>query len=63
MNGSHWNRQGRHSGGSCPVKIPLPKLDRNDVELLKQEMKIRREFGEEGVRQFWEEIEKRESGQ
>jgi hypothetical protein len=34
----------------------VPKLDRDGVELLKQEAEIRREFGEDGVRRFWEAV-------
>lgn len=43
-------------------RILLPRLDPDSVELLRQEAVIRREFGEEGVKRFWEEIEKRDNG-
>lgn len=34
-------------------------VNRNDAQLLLQEAIIRREFGEEGVRRFWEEVNSR----
>lgn len=42
------------------TKIMAPKLDRDDLELLRQEAVIRVEFGEDGVRRFWQELERRE---
>lgn len=57
MNG-HWNRAARRSGGDRKAKIPVAPLDADDLRLLAQEAAIRREFGEEGVRRFWELVEK-----
>lgn len=34
-------------------------VNRDHTELLRQEAVIRRDFGEEGVRRFWEEVNKR----
>ena len=34
--------------------IFLPRLTAEEIELLQQEAKIRREFGEEGVKRFWQ---------
>lgn len=58
-----WNRSARKSGGDRRAFIPTAPLTRDDVELIRQEQEIRKEFGEEGVRRFWEEIEKREKEQ
>lgn len=63
MSQSHWNRVGRRSGGSKPAKIHAPKLSRDDAILLAQEAAIRAEFGEEGVKRFWGEVEKRNTPQ
>jgi hypothetical protein len=42
----------RYSGKS---RVPV---DRRLAKLLLQEAQIRRDFGEEGVKRFWEEVEK-----
>ena len=57
---SEWNRSARRSGGNRPARFLLPNLSREDVEILRQEAEVRREFGEEGVRRFWEAIKSRE---
>jgi hypothetical protein len=57
--GGHWNRAGRRSGGYRPGKIVMSRLSKPELELLKQESEIRREFGEEGVKRFWEEVDRR----
>ena len=52
--GPHWNRQSRKSGGNRPSRFNLPSLSLDDVEILRQEALVRKEFGEEGVKKFWE---------
>jgi hypothetical protein len=56
----NWNRSARKSGGYRKAKIDVPRLDRDDLEILKQEAEIRREFGEEAVKRFWENIKAKE---
>jgi hypothetical protein len=49
-----FNRAARKSGGYRPARFNLPNLSREDLEILAQEAIIRKEFGEEGVKRFWE---------
>jgi len=51
-----FNRTARRSGGYRPARFNLPTLSKDDLEVLKQEAMIRREFGEEGVKRFWEQM-------
>jgi hypothetical protein len=53
---SHFNRSARRSGGNRPARFNLPNLTKQDLEILQQEEMVRREFGEEGVKKFWEMI-------
>ena len=55
----NWNRQGRKSGGYRKAKIEVPEMSRDDLEILKQEAEVRRQFGEEGVKRFWEKMKER----
>jgi len=52
--GSVFNHAARRSGGNRPARFDMPNLSREDVEILAQETLIRKEFGEEGVKRFWE---------
>jgi len=54
MANSEWNRAARKSGGNRPARFNMPNLSKADLEILQQEALIRKEFGEEGVRKFWE---------
>jgi hypothetical protein len=56
MSESHFNRHNRRSGGMRPARFELPELTRADLDILRQEALVRREFGDEGVRLFWERI-------
>lgn len=58
--GGYFNQQGRRSGGYRPARFDLPNLTPEDLEILRQEEAIRREFGEEGVKLFWERIPRKE---
>jgi hypothetical protein len=49
-----WNRSARRSGGHKPVSIPVPQVSREDIEFLAMIEKVRKEFGEEGVKRFYE---------
>jgi hypothetical protein len=51
-----FNRAGRQSGGNRPFRFRLPNLSADDLEILKQEAVVRKEFGEEGVKRFWESL-------
>jgi hypothetical protein len=53
---SVYNRSARKSGGYRPARFNLPNLSREDLEILAQEALIRKEYGEEGVKRFWEAI-------
>lgn len=53
---SHFNRASRRSGGDRTTKIPV---NRDDATLLMQEAMIRAEFGEAGVKRFWEALEEK----
>ena len=55
-----WNRSARKSGGYRPARFNLPNLSREDLEILAQEAIVRKEFGEEGVRRFWELLPEKE---
>jgi hypothetical protein len=58
--GGHWNRAGRRSGGDRPFHVRgLGIGTREDGIILAQREAIRREFGEEGVKRFDEELEKK----
>lgn len=62
MSGGVWNRSGRRSGGDRPARIRLPGLRSwltDEIAVFQQREKIRAEFGEEGVKRFDEEMEKR----
>ena len=48
-----FNRQARRSGGYRPARFSLPQLSEDDLEILRQEAIVRRDFGEEGVKRFW----------
>lgn len=39
---------------SRPSRFDLPELSADDREILRQEAIVRKEFGEEGVKKFWE---------
>jgi hypothetical protein len=49
-----FNHCARRSGGQRPTRFTLPNLSREDLEILAQESLVRKEFGEEGVKRFWE---------
>lgn len=52
----HYNRAARRSGGERPARFYLPNLSRADLEILQQEAVVREQFGEEGVRLFWQRL-------
>jgi hypothetical protein len=54
-----WNRGGRRGGGDPPFKINVPGISANDAAIFFQRELIRREFGDEGVKRFDEELLKR----
>jgi hypothetical protein len=54
MKESTFNRAARRSGGERPARFSLPHLSADDLEILRQEAEIRREFGEAGVLRFWQ---------
>ncbi len=54
MSDGVYNRAARRSGGNRPARFSLPNLSKEDLEILAQEALIRKEFGEEGVKRFWE---------
>lgn len=54
---NHWNRQSRKSGGARRTIFSTAPISAEDVAILLQEQAIRKEFGEEGVRRFYEELE------
>jgi hypothetical protein len=54
---SNWNRSARKSGGDKAAKIHVPRLTKEDAEVMIQVEKIRQEFGEDGVRKYWEMME------
>ena len=56
MTNSTFNRQAGRSGGERPARFSLPSLSLEDLEIIRQEAVIRNEFGEEGVRLFWERL-------
>lgn len=58
MSQGHYNRQGRVSGGNRPARfnVPNPRLSPADIELLRQEAIVRRQFGEDGVQLFWQKV-------
>jgi len=56
--GAH-NRAARRSGGERRAAIVVPPLTGDDLKLMAQEDVIRKEFGEEGVKRFWEEVQKK----
>ena len=60
--GGYFNNAGRRSGGERPARLNAPpsQLSREDVILLVEEMRIRREFGEAGVKRFWELVMERD---
>jgi hypothetical protein len=60
MTSSRWNRAARKSGGNRRAFIPTAPMTPEELQVLLQEQAIRKEFGEEGVRRFYEEMEKRE---
>lgn len=57
MNGKHKGSIEHRYGGKR--RISLSASDRELAKLLLQEAQIRRDFGEEGVRRFWEEVRQR----
>ena len=57
MANSAFNRQTRKSGGERPARFSVPNLSLEDLEIIRQEAVIRNEFGEEGVRLFWERLQ------
>ena len=59
MSKNHWNRSARQSGGDRKARIPMAPLLKEELEILRQEQLIRKEFGEEGVRRFYEELKKK----
>lgn len=59
MAGGKWNRSARRSGGHRPVPIVVPPLGKADAELLMMIEKVRRDFGEAGVKRLMELIEQR----
>jgi hypothetical protein len=59
MSGGKWNRSARRSGGSKPAKIAVPALAPHDAELMLFIEKVRRDFGEDGVRRLMELIRER----
>ena len=63
LGNSVYNRSARKSGGYRPARFNMPNLSREDLEILAQEMLVRKEFGEEGVRKFWEMIPESEEQQ
>lgn len=56
MSGEHKGSIEHRYGGK--QRITLPVADRELAKLLLQEAQIRRDFGEEGVKRFWEEVER-----
>ena len=40
-------------------KLHIRTVSGDELELMKQEAEVRRRFGAEGVKRFWEEIERR----
>ena len=59
MSKNHWNRSARQSGGDRKARIVTAPLSPAELEILRQEQLIRKEFGEEGVRRFYEELKKK----
>ena len=59
---SFFNRAARRSGGKRPARFSLPNLSREDLEILAQEALVRKEFGEEGVKKFWEMLPEADDG-
>jgi hypothetical protein len=57
-----FNRAARRSGGNRPARFNLPVLSREDLEILAQEAEVRKEFGEEGVAEFWKRIPEAQNG-
>lgn len=53
---SSFNRHSRRSGGARPARFSLPNLSPQDLEIVKQEAVVRSQYGEAGVRLFWERI-------
>lgn len=51
---STWNRSARRSGGHRPATIHVVTLDPDDAELILWVEKVRREFGDDGVRSFFD---------
>jgi hypothetical protein len=60
---AHRNVQGRRSGGYRPWRFNAPNLSLADIEILRQEAMIREEFGEEGVKLFWERLPQADNDQ
>jgi hypothetical protein len=60
MSGGHWNRAGRHSGGNRNFRFRGIGIGtREEAIIWAQREKIRSEFGEEGVKRFDKELEKK----
>ena len=49
---SHWNRSARRSGGTRSARIDVPTLSPDALIIIAQRERIRKKFGEEGVRRF-----------
>lgn len=56
-----WNRAARKSGGSKPTKIVVPAINRQDAEFVLWIEKVRRDFGEDGVKRFLELAQERQT--